>query len=278
MFSEKQQQEPSLESGGSYFQSDRKTEHSGIRWEALGPGLHLCVSREHTFGTDALLLSDFAAPRKKDIVCDLGSGCGIVPALWFRNPEQGPEKAWALELQPEAVALMERSIKEGGLPPGRFVPVQGDLRELPLGKGSCDLVTCNPPYYPAASGAASAQAARCMARHETTCTLEDACKAAAFLLHLGGRFCLCHRPERLAEVFQKMQAQGMEPKRLRFVQQKPEKPPRLFLLEGRLGGKASLRVEAPFYLEEAGKPSQEMARIYGGKEGGAVWQERGNYM
>ena len=102
------------------------------RWETLGPDLRLCVSREHTFGTDALLLSDFAAPRAKEIVCDLGSGCGIIPALWFRQPEQGPEKVWALELQPEAVALMERSLKEGGLPPERFIPVQGDLRALPL--------------------------------------------------------------------------------------------------------------------------------------------------
>ncbi len=248
------------------------------RWEALGPGLRLCVSRDHTFGTDALLLSDFAAPRKKDFVCDLGSGCGIIPALWFRQPSQGPAKVWALELQPEAVALMERSLKEGGLPPERFIPVQGDLRELPLKKGSFDLVTCNPPYYATASGTVNAQEAKGTARHETACTLEEACKAAASLLHPGGRFCLCHRPERLAEVFQKMQAQGMEPKRLRFVQQRPEKSPWLFLLEGRLGGKVSLQVEAPFYLEEAGKPSPEMARIYGTEEGGGVWQERGNYM
>lgn len=248
------------------------------RWEALGPGLRLCVSRVHTFGTDALLLSNFAAPRKKDFVCDLGSGCGIIPALWFRQPAQGPAKAWALELQPEAVALMEHSLKEGGLPPERFIPVQGDLRELPLPEGSFDLVTCNPPYYPTASGTASASAASRMARHETTCTLEDACKAAASLLHPGGRFCLCHRPERLAEVFRAMQAQGMEPKRLRFVHQRKEKPPWLFLLEGRLGGRPSLRVEAPLFLEEAGKPSPEMARIYGREEGGAVWQEQGNYM
>lgn len=248
------------------------------RWETLGPDLRLCVSREHTFGTDALLLSDFAAPRAKEIVCDLGSGCGIIPALWFRQPEQGPEKVWALELQPEAVALMERSLKEGGLPPERFIPVQGDLRALPLQKGICDLVTCNPPYYPTGSGAVSTMAASRTARHEMACTLEEVCKAAADLLHQGGRFCLCHRPERLAEVFRAMQARGLEPKRLRFVQQKPEKPPRLFLLEGRLGGKASLRVEASLYLEEAGKPSPEMARIYGTEKGGAVWQERENCM
>lgn len=248
------------------------------RWEVLGPGLRLCVSRQHTFGTDALLLSYFAAPRKKDFACDLGSGCGIIPALWFRQPAQGPKKVWALELQPEAVALMERSLKEGGLPQERFIPVEGDLRALPLPKGICDLVTCNPPYYPTASGAVSTGTASSTARHEITCTLEEVCQAAALLLHPGGRFCLCHRPERLAEIFQKMQAQGMEPKRLRFVQQKPEKPPRLCLVEGRLGGKASLQVEAPFYLEEAGKPSPEMARIYGTEEGEAVWQGQGNCM
>ena len=34
-------------------------------FEALGDRIRLCVSPEHKFGTDAFLLSDFAAPRRK---------------------------------------------------------------------------------------------------------------------------------------------------------------------------------------------------------------------
>ena len=50
-------------------------------WEELSPSLFICVSSAHKFGTDAFLLSDFAAPRRKDLCCDLGTGCGIIPLL-----------------------------------------------------------------------------------------------------------------------------------------------------------------------------------------------------
>lgn len=49
------------------------------RFESLSDSIKVCVSPEHRFGTDAFLLANFAAPRHKDIVCDLGTGCGIIP-------------------------------------------------------------------------------------------------------------------------------------------------------------------------------------------------------
>ena len=54
----------------------------------------------------------------------------------------------------------------------------------------------------------------------------------------------------------------MEPKRLRFVQQRPESPPWLFLLEGKLGAKPFLQVEAPLLIEGEGGFSKEVLRIY----------------
>ena len=53
--------------------------------EQLAPDLSVCITRDHRFGTDAFLLSDFAAVRRKDLACDLGTGCGIIPLLWFRD-------------------------------------------------------------------------------------------------------------------------------------------------------------------------------------------------
>jgi tRNA1(Val) A37 N6-methylase TrmN6 len=59
-------------------------------------------------------------------------------------------------------------------------------------------------------------------------------------------------------------AQGLEPKRLRPVQQTADTPPWLFLLEARKGGKAGLVWEAPLVLKNAdGNPSAEYRRIYG---------------
>ena len=48
-----------------------------IHWEPVGDGRVLAVSDDHRFGTDAVILSYFAAPRKaEETVCDLGTGCG----------------------------------------------------------------------------------------------------------------------------------------------------------------------------------------------------------
>lgn len=214
------------------------------RWETLPGGLRLLVSEEHTFGQDALLLSDFAPVGPRDWACDLGSGCGVIPARWFALG-RGPERAYALELQGAAAALMRRTAKEGGFPPDRFFPVEGDLRRPPLPKGRFDLITCNPPYTAIGHGRVSGGEAAQKARHETACTLEDICRAAGSLLRFGGRLCLCHRPARLADVISAMRACRLEPKRMRFVHHGLQEGPWLFLVEGRLGGRPSLEVLPP---------------------------------
>ena len=243
-------------------------------YEELGGGVRLWVTPAHKFGADAFLLSDFAAPRAGDRAADLGSGCGIVPALWFCRPESAPREAVAVELQEAACAQMERSLAEGNLPAGRFVPLCADLRELRgrLPAGGFDLVTCNPPYTGPGGGLLSADPAGRIARHETACTLADVSAAAGYQLRYGGRFCLCHRPERLADVVCALREAGLEPKRLRLVQQRPERAPWLLLLEGRRGGKPGLRVDPPLIVEGEGGLSPEMLRIYrkneNKKEGG----------
>ncbi|MDD2954855.1 MAG: methyltransferase [Oscillospiraceae bacterium] len=230
-------------------------------YERLGTGLEVCVTGEHRFGTDAFLLSDFAAPRRKDLACDLGSGCGIIPLLWFR--EEGPQKVWAVEIQEQAVEQMKDSVRRSALE-GRMIPVQADLKDLPpeLPRGAFDLVTCNPPYKAAGRGILSETGAERAARHEVLCTLPDVCRAAASLLRFGGRFCLCQRPERLADVICALRENGIEPKTLRFVQKRPDTAPWLFLLEGKKGSRPFLKVEPPLVVQGEGGFSEEMLRIY----------------
>ena len=58
------------------------------KFERLSDDIYIEVSPEHTFGTDALLLAYFAAPKNNDKALDMGTGCGIIPFLWLRNPAQ----------------------------------------------------------------------------------------------------------------------------------------------------------------------------------------------
>lgn len=64
---------------------------------------------------------------------------------------------------------------------------------------------------------------------------------------------------------------GLEPKRLRFVQQRPDKAPFLFLLQAARGGNPGLRVEPVLFVEDGkGGFSQEMLQIYGSYKEGHV--------
>lgn len=233
-------------------------------FEKLGEHARLCISREHRFGTDAFLLSDFASPRRRDLVCDLGAGCGIVGALWFRTPQDAPKHVWAVEIQEQAVAQMHMTLENGGLPKDRFTPIKADLRSLKgiLPAGTMDVVTCNPPYKVSGTGILSQSGSDQIARHETLCSMDDVCHVAARLLRFNGRLCICQRPERLADAIVCMRMHGIEPKRLRFVHQRPERAPWLFLLEGCRGGRAHMRVEPPLIVEGEGGFSREMLRIY----------------
>ena len=93
--------------------------------EYLGGGITVCVSQNHKFGTDAVLLSDFSLPKdakKPELACDLGSGCGIIPLLWFGRG-CAPQKVYAVEIQSEGAALMKLSAEKNKIG-DRFFPVE----------------------------------------------------------------------------------------------------------------------------------------------------------
>lgn len=233
------------------------------RMELLGGGVFAFVSPNHTFGTDALLLADFASPSPSCLAADLGSGCGIIPLLWCR--ENPPRKIWAVELQAEACALIRQSVAYNGLQ-DKLEVVQADLRQLPsttIPRGRLDLVVSNPPYQEVDAGLPDKGEARRLARREESCTIEDVARTSAGLLRFGGRLCICHRPVRLPEIMEKLRAMSLEPKRLRLVQARADKAPFLFLLETRKGGRPGLQVLPTLLLKVAdGQDSAELRRIY----------------
>ena len=229
--------------------------------EETGGRLRLIVSPDHTFGTDALLLAAFSLPKPGAAACDLGTGCGVIPFYWLAR---GVEKAWGVELQPAACRQTRRSIRLNGLE-DRFFLVESDLADLKnkLPFGAFDVVTMNPPYTKTGHGVQSRSPAEATARHETAADLPEICQTAAKLLKPGGRFCLCMRPERLAETFSAAGAATLTPKRLQFAAHRSGKAPWLFLLECRKGGRPGLVTEPEFrLLDDAGQPTPEARRVY----------------
>ena len=219
------------------------------------------VSERHKFSTDTILLADFSMPKKNERCADFGTGCGLIPILWaIRSPMK---KAYGIELQKDACELFADSIRLGGFEE-KLEVIEGDLRNVSDERlRELHRIACNPPYKPLGRGIRSSAPQEDLARHEVTLNLYEAAKAAASMLQFGGRFCVCQRPERLPEVFEAFRANRIEPKRLRFVQQRVGKAPFLFLLEGRLGAKPFLKVEPVLLVEENGVYTEEMMRIYG---------------
>lgn len=229
--------------------------------ETLGGGVGVIVSDEHTFGTDAMLLADFAAPKRTDIACDLGTGCGIIPFLWARDG--ACSKICGVEIQKKGYEQFSRSIEMNSLSDKVFA-YNNDLKSLKgvLPFGAFSLVTMNPPYKAGNAGIKSESNSEKIARHETLCNIDDISKTASMLLKFGGRFCLCIRPERLFEVMKSMSLNRLEPKKLRLVTSRAGEKPWLCLIEARLGGKSGMTVRENMVIYgEDGGYSEEMLKI-----------------
>ena len=215
------------------------------------------------FGTDAVLLADFAAPRRHDRVCDLGTGTGIIPLLLYAR--ENTISADAVEIQPDMADMAARSMAMNGLNEKiRVLP--GDLRSIRtlLPHARYDLVTCNPPYGKAGGTLLNPDASKRLARHEESCAIEDVACAAAWLLQNGGRLCCVFPAARMIELSDAMRTYRMAPKRIRMVHSRVEKAAHLCLMEGMLDARPGLIIEPPLVIyDENNAYTPELRRIYG---------------
>lgn len=215
-------------------------------YERISEKIFVCKSDNHRFGTDAILLTEFSNYKPNDLVCDLGTGCGIIPLAMCR--ENPPKKIYAVDIQENAIEQVKLGIEKSQIE--NIIPVCADLKSLWQCEdiGNFSLVMCNPPYFVANSGFKSELTSQLIARHEVLCTINDVCQSANKLLKFGGRLCMCNRPDRLADVITAMKSNNIEPKTLQLVSKKADTPPWLFLIEGKKGAKPSLKILPNKYM------------------------------
>jgi tRNA1Val (adenine37-N6)-methyltransferase len=234
------------------------------RTDELWPGGYRLTFDNRAFlpGTDAFLLGAFARPARGEYICDLGAGGGILGLLLLAR--QPACRVTGIEIQQSACALAEENIADNALS-DRLSVRCGDLRQSRalFRPGTFDRVITNPPYFKQGSGATAATVARQTAREETGCTIDDICAAASDLLRWGGTFDVVFRPERLSELFCAMERTRLEPKRLRWVQERAGRAPLLVLAEGKKGAHPGLVTQPPLLLHEAdGTDTRSLAEIY----------------
>lgn len=233
--------------------------------DLLTKGLHLIQSEEvFSFSMDAVLLAHYASVRPNDRVLDLGTGNGVIPMLLTTRTQYPVKRIVGLELQERLADMAKRSVEGNQL--GHIIEIiRGDMKDAVsmFGSGQFDLVTCNPPYLPLGQGDPNENEHVRMARHEVTCTLHDAVKAAGQMTKSGGKAAFVHRPDRLTDLIHEMRCAKLEPKRLRLVYPRVNQRPSIVLVEAIKNGKPDIRIDPPLIVYgEDGKWTNEVDAIY----------------
>jgi tRNA1(Val) A37 N6-methylase TrmN6 len=114
--------------------------------------------------------------------------------------------------------------------------------------GSFSHVLCNPPYRARSQGRACVEEEKALARHELGCELVDVARAASYLLRSRGSFCVVYPAARLCELMTVLRASRLEPRTLRLVHPRKERPAKLVLLHAVKGARAGMTVLPPLVI------------------------------
>lgn len=199
------------------------------------------------FGTDSVLLSDFARIKTGGRAVDLCTGNGIIPVLLSAKTKAA--KIYGIELQKPSFELAEKNIRINSLE-DRLEFINDDVKNWNnyFDYGSIDVITCNPPYMPANSGFTNPKDEKAIARHEIMINIDTIIDVSSKMLKFGGHIYMVHRADRLCDIVYAMRSRRIEPKRLAFIHPSPEKAPNLILIDGMLGANPSLKIENPIYV------------------------------
>lgn len=192
-----------------------------------------------SFSLDAVLLADFvksvSRPDRKAV--DLCAGNGAV-GLFISKKFAG--RIDQVEIQSRLADMNQRSLELNGLT-DRIKVYNRDLKDAFsfLEKDSYDVVTCNPPYFKTLpQSKKNPNQYLALARHEIAVTLEDTVKVTSGLLKTGGKAYYVHRPDRLIEILETMQAHRLAPKRIKLIYPKQGRDANMVLIEAIKDGKS----------------------------------------
>lgn len=222
-----------------------------------------------SFSLDAILLGEFAAvPRhNRAKIVDLCSGNGVVPLILSQKTES---PITGIELQERLADMAERSVRMNQLD-GQIHMIQGDLANTYqwIPKDTVDVVTCNPPYFPATEKSfKNPNQHLAIARHELHTNLEEVMQITSGLLKMNGKAYFVHRPDRLLEILDAMRRNRLAPKKIQLVYPKRDREANVLLIEGIKDGKETgFKVLPPLFVyDEENNYLPEVRRLIYGEE------------
>ena len=203
-------------------------------------------TRLYRFTSDSVLLSKFAHAKKNDVVADFCAGSGIVAFHFYAlNRKKLRDLRFTLfEMQEDLCALSKKTAALNGF--DNFSFVRGKLQDIPKEYNEkFSLVLCNPPYEN--GGFDNDEYHKAVCRKELTINLKEIAKAASFALKFGGRLCILHRADRLAEVCYTLHDVKLEVKKIQFVGGRYGAKPYWVMVEAVKGGKPHTEIMDTIY-------------------------------
>lgn len=210
----------------------------------LGGRLTLLQPRTgYRAGIDPVLLAASIDASPGQSVLELGCGAGV--ALLCLGARVPGLRLTGVELQPFYAELARRNADLNGQ---EADVVQADLRALPaaLRQQTFDHVIANPPYHDRRASTLSGDPGRDLARAGDT-PLADWLAVAARRLKSKGHLTLIQRTARLPEVLTALD--GLLGSVIVMpLAARADRPPHLFIVQARKGGRAAFRLCAPLIL------------------------------
>lgn len=213
------------------------------------------------FSLDSIILANYCTVRLRDKnIVDFCSGNGVVSMILTRRTSS---KIDAVEIQEKLYNLAMRSIDYNGLEK-KISVFNEDIKDFSTRHLNCyDLVVCNPPYFKVEEQSKmNLTREKMIARHEIMINLKEVCNCAKKVLKDNGRLTMVHRSDRLMDILAEFRENNIEPKRVKFVHERGDKPSTLVLIEGQKMGKVGLIVEQPLIMyNEDGTYTEEYALL-----------------
>lgn len=204
----------------------------------------------YRFSIDAILLAGYVRPKAGDRLIDLGCGCGIIAlVLAHRYPDL---QLFGVEIQPALAGLARKNVVKNKMR-DRIRILERDMATLSQkeSQGPVDMVVCNPPFGRIRAGRINPNKERALARHEIKMALKDVTATARGMLRTGGRFFIIFPVERITDLFCRMRADRIEPKRMRTVHSYAANSARRILVEGIAGGRPGTSMDSPLVIYQA---------------------------
>ncbi len=220
-----------------------------IVWSQLTNTFKLAQSDEKfKFGTDAVLLANFANLKKNDILADLCSGSGAVGYLCFLHYKQ--KKTIFVDFDIEMIELSEMTSEENAVNDffEHYCMSISDIDNSVIKNHSVTHITVNPPYFKENTGKTSEKDDIKNARHTYGFSLNTLFEKSYNMLKDGGKISIVHRSEYTNEIFSEMTKHKIEPKKIRFVHSYIDSKAKLVLIQGIKNAKCGLEVLSPLIL------------------------------